>query len=241
MFAGLAVPISVARAAEGQEPAAANKAVVELFTSQGCSSCPPADALLGRLVEDKSVVALSFSIDYWDYLGWRDTLGSPANSERQRGYARARGDGRVYTPQMVIDGVTHVNGADEEAVRDAVKTAEKQLAAAKVPIGMRADGDTLIVDVGAAPEGSDRRSATVWLAVAKDKEKVAISRGENRGKEIAYHHAVRELTPIGMWEGETLALRLPLTDLKTMGGDCLFVLLQEESNGPILGAAEFMP
>jgi hypothetical protein len=241
MFAGLAVPISVACAAEGQEPAAASKAVVELFTSQGCSSCPPADALLGRLVEDKSVVALSFSIDYWDYLGWRDTLGSPANSERQRGYARARGDGRVYTPQMVVDGVTHVNGADEEAVRDAVKTAEKQLAAAKVPIGMRADGDTLIVDVGAAPEGSDRRSATVWLAVAKQKEKVAISRGENRGKEIAYHHAVRELTPIGMWEGETLALRLPLKDLKTMGGDCLFVLLQEESNGPILGAAEFMP
>jgi hypothetical protein len=241
LLAGLALPISAARAAEGQEPAAANKAVVELFTSQGCSSCPPADALLGRLVEDKSVVALSFSIDYWDYLGWRDTLGSPANSERQRGYARARGDGRVYTPQMVVDGVTHVNGADEKAVRDAVKTAEKQLAAAKVPIGMRADGDTLIVDVGAAPEGSDRRSATVWLAVAKDKEKVAISRGENRGKEIAYHHAVRELTPIGMWEGDELALRLPLKDLKTMGGDCLFVLLQEESNGPILGAAEFMP
>ena len=131
MFAGLALPISAARAAEGQEPAAANKAVVELFTSQGCSSCPPADALLGRLVEDKSVVALSFSIDYWDYLGWRDTLGSPANSERQRGYARARGDGRVYTPQIVVDGVTHVNGADEEAVRDAVKTAEKRLAAAR--------------------------------------------------------------------------------------------------------------
>jgi hypothetical protein len=241
MFAGLALPISVSSAAEGQGQAAANKAVVELFTSQGCSSCPTADALLGRLVEDKSVVALSYSIDYWDYLGWRDTLGSAANSERQRGYARARGDGRVYTPQMVVDGVTHVNGADEEAVRDAVKTAEKQLAAAKVPIGMRADGDTLIVDVGAAPEGSDRRSATVWLAVAKQKEKVAISRGENRGKEIAYHHAVRELTPIGMWEGDELALRLPLKDLKTMGGDCLFVLLQEESNGPILGAAEFMP
>lgn len=239
--AAVAALTSIARVAEGQEPATASKAVVELFTSQGCSSCPPADALLGRLVEDPSVIALSFSIDYWDYLGWRDTLGSPANSERQRSYARARGDGRVYTPQMVIDGVTHVNGADEKAVREAVAMAEKQLEKDKVPIGMHAEGDTLIVDVGAAPADSGRRSATVWLAVAKQKEKVAVSRGENRGKELAYHHAVRELNPIGMWDGEEITLRLPLKDLKTMGGDCLFVLLQEESNGPILGAAEFMP
>ena len=228
-------------AAEGQDAAKPNKAVVELFTSQGCSSCPPADALLGRLADDPSLVALSFSIDYWDYLGWRDTLGSPANSERQRGYARARGDGRVYTPQIVVDGITHANGADETAVREAVAHAEKRLAKDKVPIKMRAEGDTLIVDVDAAPEGSDRRSATVWLAIAKEVEKVAIKRGENRGKEIAYHHPVRELTPIGMWEGEALTLRLPLKDLKTMGGDCLFVLLQEESTGPILGGAEFMP
>jgi hypothetical protein len=238
---GLALPISIAGAAEGEAPATANKAVVELFTSQGCSSCPPADALLGRLVEEKDLVALSFSIDYWDYLGWRDTLGSPANSERQRNYARARGDGHVYTPQMVVDGVTHVNGADEKAVREAVTMAEKKLGGDKVPLGMRAEADTLIVDVGAARQDSSRRSATVWLAVAKKVEKVAIKRGENRGKEIAYHHPVRELTPIGMWEGESLELRLPLKDLKTMGGDCLFVLLQEENNGPILGAAEFMP
>ena len=80
-------------------PPAIKSAVVELFTSQGCSSCPPADALLGQLTEKPGVVALSYSVDYWDYLGWRDTLGSPANSERQRAYARARGDGKVYTPQ----------------------------------------------------------------------------------------------------------------------------------------------
>jgi hypothetical protein len=240
-FAGLAAVAALAQAAEGQEPASTNRAVVELFTSQGCSSCPPADALLGRLVEDPSVLALSFSIDYWDYLGWRDTLGSAANSERQRNYARARGDGRVYTPQMVVDGVTHVNGADEAAVRAAVAMAEKQLKKDKVPIGMRAEGDTLIVDVGAAPAESGRRAATVWLAVAKQKEKVAVTRGENRGKELTYHHAVRELNPIGMWNGEEVTLRLPLKDLQAMGGDRLFVLLQEENNGPILGAAEFMP
>ena len=214
-------------------------AVVELFTSQGCSSCPPADALLGRLADTPGVVALSYSVDYWDYLGWRDTLGSPANSERQRAYAKARGDGRVYTPQMVVDGVTHVNGGDEAAVHAAVASAEKRLAEVKVPVSMRADGDTLIVDVGAAPEKSDRRAGTVWLAIAKEVETVEVARGENRGRDLSYHHPVRELSPIGMWHGDPITLRLPLKDLKTMGGDCLFALLQVEDSGPILGAAEF--
>jgi hypothetical protein len=216
-------------------------AVIELFTSQGCSSCPPADALLSELAERPGFVALSYSVDYWDYLGWRDTLGSPANSERQRNYAKARGDGRVYTPQMVVDGVTHVNGGDEEALKAAVITAEKRLAQVKVPIAMRADVDALVIDVGAAPEGSDKRTATVWLAIAKRMEKVAIARGENRGRDLSYHHAVHELSPIGIWHGEAMTLRLPLKDLKTMGGDCLFALLQVEDYGPILGAAEFEP
>jgi hypothetical protein len=233
MIAGLAVADPVA----GATPR--NKAVVELFTSQGCSSCPPADALLGRLAEEPELVALSFSVDYWDYLGWRDTLGSPANSERQRNYAKARGDGRVYTPQIVVDGVAHVNGADENAVVDAVKIAERRLADAKVQVSMRAEGDALVIDVGAAPEGSDRRTATVWLAIAKEVEKVAVARGENHGRELTYHHPVREFTPIGMWHGEAMTFRLPLKDLKTMGGDCMFALLQVENSGPILGAAEY--
>jgi hypothetical protein len=232
-FAGLAP-------AEPTPPAPPKaNAVIELFTSQGCSSCPPADALLGKLAEEPGIVALSFSIDYWDYLGWRDTLASAANSERQRVYAKARGDGRVYTPQMVVDGVAHVNGADEEAVKDAVATAERRLAKVKVPVSMRGEADTLVIDIGAAPEGSDTRAATVWLAVAKEVEKVEIMRGENRGRDLEYHHPVRELTPIGMWHGEAMTLRLPLKDLKTMGGDCLFALLQVENAGPILGAAEY--
>jgi len=220
---------------------ARDAAVVELFTSQGCSSCPKADALLGELAEKPGYVALSFSVDYWDYLGWRDTLASPANSERQRNYARARGDGRVYTPQMIVDGVTHVNGGDEEALMAAVAAAQKLLAKVKVPITMHADGDTLVVDVGAAPEGSDKRLATVWLAVANEVEKVAVARGENHGRDLSYHHAVRELSPIGVWSGEAMTLRLPLKELKTMGGDCLFALLQVEDFGAILGAAEYDP
>jgi hypothetical protein len=236
--------VALALAASGRagdvKPAAdESNAVVELFTSQGCSSCPPADALLGQLTDKPGVVALSYSVDYWDYLGWRDTLGSPANSERQRNYARARGDGRVYTPQVVVDGILHVNGANEAAIEMAMRNAGKRLQDAKVPVGMRADGDTLIVDVGAAPEASDKRAGTVWLAIAKEVETVKVARGENRGRALSYHHPVRELSPIGMWHGEPITLRLPLKDLKTMGGDCLFALLQVEDSGPILGAAEF--
>jgi len=223
------------------QSAAQGKAVIELFTSQGCSSCPPADALLGRLADKPGVVALSYSVDYWDYLGWRDTLASPANSERQRSYARARGDGRVYTPQVVVDGLTHVNGANEAAIEMAMRNGAKRLQDVKVPVSMRADGDTLIIDVGAAPEASDRRAGTVWLAIAKEVETVKVARGENRGRDLSYHHPVRELSPIGMWHGEPMTLRLPLKDLKTMGGDCLFALLQVEDSGPILGAAEFEP
>ena len=104
---------------------------------------------------------------------------------------------------------------------------------------MRAEGDTLIVDVGAAPEKSDRRAGTVWLAIAKEVETVKVARGENRGRDLSYHHPVREMSPIGMWHGEPITLRLPLKDLKAMGGDCLFALLQVEDSGPILGAAEF--
>ena len=91
--------------------------VVELFTSQGCSSCPAADALLGQLAKRDDVIALSFSVDYWDYLGWKDTLANPKFTERQRAYAKARGDGAIYTPQVIVNGVAHVNGSDESQDR----------------------------------------------------------------------------------------------------------------------------
>jgi hypothetical protein len=220
-------------------PAAQGNAVIELFTSQGCSSCPPADKLLAELAERPGVIALSYSVDYWNYLGWHDTLSSPANSERQREYAQTRGDGRVYTPQVVVDGLTHVNGADETAIDEAIEAASIRLADINVPVSMHAEGDTLVIGLGAAPDSSHTRAATVWLAIAKEQETVSITRGENRGRNLSYHHPVRELSPVGMWKGEAMTLRLPLKDLKTMGGDCLVALLQVENAGPILGAAEY--
>src|SRR4029078_12143723 len=154
------------------------------------------------------------------------TRSSSTKSELQREYARARGDGRVYTPQVVVDGIIHVNGSDENAIKQAMRDSSRRLADEKVPVRMRADGTTLLIDIEAAPEQSHPRAATVWLAVAKEKETVAITRGENRGRNLSYHHPVRELSPVGMWKGEAMTLRLPLKDLKAMGGDCLMALLQ---------------
>ena len=226
----VAEPASVA----GQETA-----VLELFTSQGCSSCPAADALLADLGKQPGLITLSYSVDYWNYLGWHDTLSTPANSERQREYARMRGDGRVYTPQIVVDGVIHVNGSNEAAIEMAMRDAATRLKDVRVPVSMHAEGDTLVIGIGAARDKSDKRAATVWLALAKEDATVSVTRGENRGRNLSYHHPVRDLTPVGMWQGEAMTLRLPLKELKAMGGDCLVVLLQVENAGAILGAAEY--
>jgi len=236
-----AAALGLSTSSEAQPPKSSTltPVLLELFTSQGCSSCPPADELLNAWRDRPGVITLSFNVDYWNYLGWHDTLSSPENSGRQRDYALSRGDGKVYTPQMVVDGITHVNGANEAAIEMAMRNAERRLKDVKVPISMKADGNSLVVDIGAAPETSDMREATVWLAVAKDKETVAINRGENRGKEITYSHPVRKITPIGMWKGEQMTLSLPLTELQTMGGDCLVAMLQVEGSGPILGVAAY--
>jgi len=225
--------------AESPKGAAQGTAVLELFTSQGCSSCPPADALLAELGKRPGLFALSYSVDYWNYLGWHDTLSSPANSERQREYARMRGDGKVYTPQIVVDGLIHVNGSNEAAIEAAVRSAAVRLKDVTVPVNMHAEGDTLVIGIGAAPDTSDRQVATVWLAIAKERETVSITRGENRGKTLSYYHPVRELSPVGMWKGEAMTLKLPLKDLKTMGGDCLVALLQVENGGPVLGVTQY--
>ena len=235
----LMLALTVPSRAEKPEPTTDTPVLIELFTSQGCSSCPPADALLNRYRDKPGVITLSFSVDYWNYLGWHDTLSSPENSERQRDYALARGDGAVYTPQVVVDGITHVNGANEAAIEMAMRQTTRRLKDVKVPMSMHAEGKSLVVDIADAPAASDMREGTIWLAVAKDKETVAIDRGENRGKEITYSHPVVDLLPIGMWKGEKMSLRLPLKDLQTNGSDCLVAMLQVDGSGPVLGAASY--
>lgn len=238
----LAVAAGLSLAAPGgavPPPPQGINAALELFTSQGCSSCPPADALLIEYGKKPGIVALSFSVDYWNYLGWEDTLSSPAHSERQRNYAKARGDGKVYTPQIVVDGLTHVNGSNEAAIEMAMRKAAEKLQHVKVPLSLHNENNTLVIEIGDAPDASDKRAATVWLVIANKLETVSITRGENRGRRLSYHHPVRELMPVGMWKGEAMTIKLPLKELKTRGGDALIALLQVEDAGPILGIAEY--
>ena len=235
LLAGFAAFIGAAAAPDTSF--AKPKIVIELFTSQGCSSCPPADKLLGKLAGRSDVIALTFPVDYWDYLGWKDTLASPAYSARQRAYARARGDRQVYTPQIVVGGTAHVVGSHASAVNNAiVRSAEQD--AGHVSLTMHTVGDTIIINAGAAPEGVSVKPATIWLALVKKSATVEIKRGENRGSTITYHRVVKNMTPVGQWKGEKVTIRLPKNHLQNTDTDGCTVLLQQDQAGPILAAAE---
>src|SRR5882724_552560 len=157
-YAVVVVCSSVAPSSSAQaEP----RAVIELFTSQGCSSCPAADKLLGELADDPSLVTISVPIDYWDYLGWKDTLADPRNTGRQRAYAHVRGDGKVYTPQVVVNGSLHVLGSDKAAIDRAIGQSRKNGAMSSPPVTVvLADGRLNV----AVPDAADRPAgAEVWL------------------------------------------------------------------------------
>jgi hypothetical protein len=228
----------IAGMAQAQSAGAATqappKAVVELFTSQGCSSCPAADALLGRLAQRDDVIAISLSVDYWDYLGWRDTLAQSKFAQRQKAYAKVLGDGMVYTPQAVVNGVVHVNGSDEDKIARAI---EKTSKLAHVPVHLSTDGGKLVVDLGPAPEGTASKDATLWLAVMSKSVEVPITRGENKGKTVTYSNVLRELIPIGTWSGKPMTVQLERHSFMAKDTDRCAVLLQQGQAGPIAGAA----
>ena len=223
--------------ASAQPRALEFRPVLELFTSQGCSSCPPADALLGKLAKRDDVIALSLPVDYWDYLGWKDTLALPSNGRRQRDYAKLRGDGRVYTPQLVVSGIAEAIGHNTAQIERAIQSAQKRLAASAVRVYLDQANDSLVIKTEDAPNGSSHRSATVWLAHIRHQADVHIKRGENAGRTVTYYNIVRELVPIGMWRGETVTLNLPKAELMQRGYDGCVVFLQKGTSGPILGAA----
>src|SRR5207248_7272868 len=174
------------------------RAVIELFTSQGCSSCPPADKLLGELTADPSLMAISVPIDYWDYLGWKDTLADPRNTARQKAYAHARGDGQVYTPQVVVNGALHVVGSDRAAIEAAIANSRKNGAMSLLPTLTLSDSRLNVT----VPEVADARtSAEVWLVGLARAATIAIGRGENKGRTITYHNVVRRWMKLGDWTG----------------------------------------
>lgn len=228
------VPVYAA-AAEGQDKSQKISAVVELFTSQGCSSCPPADALLKSYVDRPDVLALTFPVDYWDYLGWTDTLASPKYSQRQRQYAKTRGDGAVYTPQVVINGRAHAVGSRKKIIDKSIM-AISRLSPIDTPIEVARENGTFVIKIGDQSTPDDAVS-TVWIAVVEKAATVAIKRGENSGREITYYNVVRELSPVGMWAGKPKAIQLSPEAMNMSKSSACAILVQQGKGGPIVGAA----
>lgn len=194
-------------------PASAGEpsAVIELFTSQGCSSCPPADKLLGELSRDPTLLTLSLPVDYWDYLGWKDTLALHGHSVRQRAYSIARGDREVATPQAVINGVVAVVGSDKAAIEQAIAQTRQSAAPLTLPVTVTVANGKVSVNVPAA--GSAPGGAEVWLCPVTGTAKIAIGRGENGGHTLAYTNVVRRWVKLGDWNGNAVTFNVPLASL----------------------------
>ena len=224
------------------------KNLVELYTSQGCSSCPPANALLKKYISRKDVIALSLPVDYWDYLGWPDEFGKAQFSTRQRHYATARGDGQVYTPQIVANGIDHAVGSRPSAVDKAINHSLQTVSNRQIAISLKLNGDQLTVSPSSNNTGSahatdaNQPATTIWLALVTKKATTAVPRGENRGATITYYNVVRDLKAVGKWQGKPFTMTLPKNH--SMAGkpdgltDSCVVFLQEGANGPVIGAAE---
>jgi hypothetical protein len=208
-----------------------------LFTSQGCSSCPAADKLLGELADDPSLIAISLSINVWDYLGWKDTLADSRNTARWQAYAKARGDRERYTPQAVINGAVHAVGSDRSAIEKAIAKSRQREAAMSVPVTVTRNGDRLAIALpnGAAPADA---MVSVWgLAKAVT---VKIARGENKGRTITYHNVVRRWRDLGAWSTATHRWDVPLRDIAGDGVEIAAILVQRGSSAMpsiMLGAA----
>ena len=213
---------------------AAAPVVVELFTSQGCNSCPPADAFLGELAQRADVIALAFHIDYWDYIGWKDPFASPDFTRRQRGYAGALGLRSVYTPQMVVDGRADAVGSDRARVEELIR---RSSAVPKLALTVDTTGAKPILTL---PEARLTRPATVWLAVYDREERTPVKRGENAGRDLSEYNIVRELRTVASWDGGAQALELDLAGAMADGMGYA-ILIQSADQGPIIGALSILP
>ncbi|MCA3554099.1 thioredoxin family protein [Aestuariivirga sp.] len=204
--------------------------VVELFSSQGCNSCPPADKLLAELHGKPGVLALTFHVDYWDYLGWKDTLAGPDFSRRQYDYAKARGDMDVYTPQMIVNGQKQMVGSQRSEVFAVLE--QSRIRPWPVALSIADKGKELVFEAGAG-----QGEATLWVMPILDRISVKIEKGEMAGREVSYTNVVRKLAPAAMWSGSATRLSLPKDGLLTPDATGCVALLQTGKVGPVLGAA----
>ncbi|UCI08301.1 DUF1223 domain-containing protein [Mesorhizobium sp. B1-1-8] len=212
--------------------------VVELFTSQGCSSCPPADEFFAELAAKENIVALAYHVNYWDYLGWQDTLSNKESTDRQYDYMRAFGSRSVYTPQAVINGRSHVNGASRKDVDGALARMDRVGEGMRVGIKVSRTSDRVMIDAGDAGNGPS--DAHVVIVYFDPPQMVKIGQGENNGRSLTYWNAVSDIQTAGMWHGKAQRYELPMSEIVKKKGGCA-VLLQSVGKdgmpGPILGAA----
>ncbi|MGH6814745.1 MAG: DUF1223 domain-containing protein [Hyphomicrobiaceae bacterium] len=237
-FAVFAAMLGLWSAAGPAQQHDAAPAVLELFTSQGCSSCPSADALLKTFAGRKDAVALTLAVDYWDHLGWKDTFANPNHSRRQRAYAKARGDHRVYTPQMVVNGTAHAIGSRQQDIEELIVRTGRELAPARVPLKVSAQHGMIVIETGTAANSAAAARGTIWIARVQPVGEVAIVRGENHGKTLTYYNVVHDLTAAGMWSGEHAGtVRLPWSAVLRNDREKCVVFLQQGTAGAIIAAA----
>ncbi|VAW20755.1 hypothetical protein that often co-occurs with aconitase [hydrothermal vent metagenome] len=221
--------------AVGQEKRVKPRAVVELFTSQGCSACPPADEFISELARRDDVVVLSYHVDYWNYIGWKDTFGNKAFSDFQRSYAQSWRKSRVYTPQLVINGIKDMVGSHRSDVENAI-------ASAVLPIDVRLNYEKGVLSVNAGPDPT-LPELTVWLVTFLSRAQVDIDNGDNSGKILSYSQIVTGRQVLGMWDPVAGAqIKLPLFDVLKNGSDGVAIVVQYQKDGlpgQIYGAASF--
>lgn len=214
-----------------QAAAGERNVVVELFTSQGCALCPPADSLLAELSRQENVVALSFHVDYWNYIGWKDPFSSRESTERQRGYGRTLKKRYVYTPQMIVDGKAEVVGARRDNVMDRIAAARKR---PKLEITVIHSEDGL-ANVRIPAGHHSGPPADVWVALYDREHRTKVKAGENSGRNLTNVNVVRVFQRVAGWHGRELNINLPLEALGSKGRDGCAIVVQRKGFGAILG------
>lgn len=204
--------------------------VVELYTSQGCSSCPPADAFMEELAKSPDVIALSLHVDYWDYIGWRDTFASPQFTQRQKAYAKAVGSRMIYTPQMIVGGLDRVEGNDPAQVSEAIRRHQAQTSPVRLTVTR--EGDQIIIRAEADPPLT--KPARIQVIRYLPEAKVAIGRGENEGREVTYTNIVTDWQAVATWPG---LAPFEMT-AAVAGSDPVVVIVQSEGPADVLAASQ---
>lgn len=212
--------------------------VIEMFTSQGCSSCPPADKLLKSFAGQRDVIALSFHVDYWDRLGWKDTYGSSAFTQRQQAYARKRGDGQVYTPQAVVNGQHHEVGHNKSAIERRMAATTADLRGQSVMVTLFSRDGKMQIHAAGADARQLAEGAVVTLLGVQSQGSATATRGENAGQTLTYVNIVRAMKAIGTLSSARFESAVALTDPVLASGDAAVVLVQQTVDGPVLGAAQ---